>query len=221
MSIGGRFGYDDDAETPNTQIAMLNYAPAPVIFEVRGLPAKAGMKAMDAYRTVRGIGVVVQCEGGYFAPGETGGGAVYDNDNKKVTTFSGAGGGGHQANFIAAVKSRKASDLNGKLENLHFSTALCHMANISYRLGAEKSNDQIREVIASSELTKEAFGRMLDHLKANAVDVASTPTVAGPLVKLALGSERFQSDAAYDVGYWANTMLSRQYRKPFIVPESV
>src|SRR5688572_4589735 len=221
MSIGGRFGYDDDAETPNTQIAVLNYAPAPIIFEVRGLPTKSGMKAMDAYRTVRGVGVVVQCEGGYFAPGETGGGSIYDNDNKKIMTFAGAGGGGHQENFIAAVKSRKASDLNAGLENLHFSSALCHLANISYRLGAEKSNDAVREAVASHELTREAFGRMLEHLKANEVDVASASTVVGPLIKLALGSERFQSNEVYDTGYWANTMLSRLYRKPFVVPETV
>src|SRR5258705_4660807 len=113
MSFGGRFGYQDDAETPNTQVAFLNYEPAPIIFEVRGLPMKAGMRAMDAYRSVRGIGVVVQCEHGYFAPGETGGGAIYDNDKKKITTFACPGGGNHQANWIAAVKSRKAECLAG------------------------------------------------------------------------------------------------------------
>ena len=221
MSIGGRFGYEDDAETPNTQIAVLNYEPAPIIFEVRGLPTKAGMKAMDAYRTVRGIGLVVQCENGYFAPGETGGGAVYDNQGRKIKTFAGTGGDQHQANFIAAVKSRKESDLNGRLENLHFSTCLCHFANISYRLGAEKSNDAIKDAVAGHELTKEAFGRMLDHLKANEVDPVATPSVVGPLVKLALGSERFETREKYDVGYWANTLLTREYRKPFVVPEKV
>ncbi len=36
MSIGGRFGYDDDGTTANTQIAVFDYEPAPLIFEVRG-----------------------------------------------------------------------------------------------------------------------------------------------------------------------------------------
>jgi predicted dehydrogenase len=221
MSFGGRYGYDDDAETPNTQVAVLNYSPAPVIFEVRGLPTKAGMKAMDAYRTVRGVGVVVQCENGYFAPGETGGGAIFDNNNKKVMTFSGAGGGGHQANFIAAVKSRKAADLNGKIENMHYSSCLCHLANISYRLGADKTNDAVRDAVGSDELSKEAFARMIDHLKANNVDVATSGTVMGPLLKLAVGAERFDTKEKQDVGYWANTMLAREYRKPYVVPEVV
>ena len=221
QSIGGRFGYDDDAETPNTQIAILNYEPAPIIFEVRGLPTRAGMKAMDAYRTVRGVGIVVQCEGGYFAPGETGGGAIYDNNNKKITQFTGAGGGGHQANWIAAVKSRKAGDLNGKLEVGHFSSAACHVANISYRVGSEQSNDAIRDSIGSHALAGEAFGRMLTHLTANNVDVTKTPSVLGPQLKLAVGSERLESKERYDAGYWANTLLTRQYRAPFVVPENV
>ena len=38
MSLGGRFGYEDDGQTPNTQIIFLDYKPAPIIFEVRGLP---------------------------------------------------------------------------------------------------------------------------------------------------------------------------------------
>lgn len=40
LSIGGRFGYDDDATTANTQIAFYDFKPVPVIFEVRGLPEK-------------------------------------------------------------------------------------------------------------------------------------------------------------------------------------
>ena len=49
MSFGGRFGYRDDAETPNTLISVFGYAKAPLIFEVRGLPMKAGMRAMDKF----------------------------------------------------------------------------------------------------------------------------------------------------------------------------
>ena len=82
FSIGGRFGYDDDGETPNTQIAVYDYASAPLIFEVRGLPAKADVKHMDHYRGVR-IGIAIECEHGTFAGG-AGGGVVYDQDGKRV-----------------------------------------------------------------------------------------------------------------------------------------
>ena len=33
MSIGGRLGYEDTAETPNTQIVYHDYESAPLIFE--------------------------------------------------------------------------------------------------------------------------------------------------------------------------------------------
>ena len=38
MSIGGRLGYDDDGQTPNTQFIYHDYDGPPLIFEVRGLP---------------------------------------------------------------------------------------------------------------------------------------------------------------------------------------
>ena len=85
MSIGGRFGYDDDGETANSQIAIFDYDPVPLIFEVQGLPRKRGDAAMGNFKGVR-IGVIVKCEDGYFAGGG-GGGWVYDNNDKKIRQF--------------------------------------------------------------------------------------------------------------------------------------
>src|SRR6516225_10337245 len=40
LSLGGRFGYKDQGQTPNTQIAVFDYGDAQLIFEVRGLKAE-------------------------------------------------------------------------------------------------------------------------------------------------------------------------------------
>ena len=53
VSFGGRFGYRDDAETPNTLVSVLNYEEAPLIFEVRGLGRKKGMRAMEDRKSTR------------------------------------------------------------------------------------------------------------------------------------------------------------------------
>ena len=53
LSVGGRLGYVDDAETPNTLISFHDYVRAPLIFEVRGLPEKAGTKEMEHTREPR------------------------------------------------------------------------------------------------------------------------------------------------------------------------
>ena len=61
--LGGRLGYVDDGETANTQILYHDYAKAPLIFEVRGLPSSKASKEMDKLKGA-GVGVIVECEGG-------------------------------------------------------------------------------------------------------------------------------------------------------------
>jgi predicted dehydrogenase len=214
MSIGGRFGYIDDGETPNTQIVFLDYKPVPIIFEVRGLPRAKGDPAMDAYRETR-AGLVVHCENGYLVWGD--GGWAYDNEGKKIKQFKGTGGSGHHANFIKAVRSRKVSDLNADILQGHLSSALCHMGNISYRLGKKTSPDEVAERIKANKELTESFERFGQHLSANAVDLDKTPMILGPWLKMDMQSERFIGDFQQE----ANELVSRNYRQPFVVPEQV
>jgi len=215
ISIGGRFGYVDDAETANTQIVFCDYKPAPLIFEVRGLPRKKDDKAMDNYRTVR-IGVVVQCENGYFAAGE-GGGWIYDNDGNRIQQFAGGGGGGHYQNFIDAVRSRKVSDLNADVEVGHFSAALCHMGNISYRLGKNMPADEIKNTIGENVELMDSFNRMVEHLKANEVDLEKEQITMGPMLTMDTEKEQFVGEHSE----LANLLIKRNYREPFVVPDEV
>ena len=60
FSLGGRFGYVDDGETANTQIVFQDYAKAPLIFEVRGLPDKKRSKVMDQYKG-GSVAVIIEC----------------------------------------------------------------------------------------------------------------------------------------------------------------
>jgi predicted dehydrogenase len=215
ISIGGRFAFNDIAETANTQIAFYDYKPAPIIFEVRGLPSAKDQKLMDNYRGIR-IGVVVQCEDGYFAAGE-GGGWIYDNDDNKIKQFAGSGGGGHFKNFIDAVRNRKVSDLNADIEVGHNSAALCHMGNISYRLGQKMPADKIKEAIGDNVELMDSFNRMLEHLKANEVDLEKEPIIMGPMLTMDPEKERFVGEYS-DM---ANMYLKRNYREPFVVPDKV
>jgi hypothetical protein len=211
MSIGGRFGYIDDGETPNTQIVFLDYEPAPIIFEVRGLPRAKGDSAMDDYRGIR-AGTIVHCEHGYFA-----GGWAYDNDGKKIKQFKRTGGGGHHANFIKAVRSRKISDLNADVLEGHLSSALCHMGNISHRLGRITSPKEVLQALRGNSEMVETFERFHEHLLRNKVDFGATPMFLGPSLKMDPESERFVDQYSEQ----ANMLLTRNYREPFVVPEQV
>jgi predicted dehydrogenase len=213
MTVGGRFGYDDDGETPNTLVVVHNYQPAPLIFEVRGLPAKSGTEAMDAYQGAA-IGVVVHCEGGSVAMGR-GGPKAFDRAGKELKQFTGGGGpqrDSHFQNFVDVVRSRKTKDLRAPALTGHISSALSHTANISYQLGRAKSPDEIRAAIKNDATLAEAFGRMTEHLAANGVRVDQNPAVLGVPLRFDSVKERFIGNDA------ANAFLTREYRAPFVVP---
>src|SRR5437588_6268586 len=127
ISAGGRVGYEDDAETPNTLMVVHDYGDQLLIFEVRGLPEKPGSRTMDRYRGAD-IGNIVECEGGYVTITDKQC-AAYDKDDKEIKIFDGkevTRDRNHFANFIRAVRSRRRSDQNAEIEEGFVSSALCH-----------------------------------------------------------------------------------------------
>jgi predicted dehydrogenase len=205
VSLGGRFGYEDDGETPNTLVAWYDYGDAELIFEVRGLDT-------DDYLKGR-VATIFHCENGYMVNGSYSGATAFDKDGKKIQDFG--GGGDHFRNFIDAVKSGKRADLNAEIEEGHLSAALCHLGNIPYRLGEMKPmGDKPFGDIASAN---ETYVRMKEHLTSNKVDCASVKMRVGPMLTFDPKTEKFtgaQADAA-------NKLTTREYRKPFVVPEQV
>jgi hypothetical protein len=217
-SFGGRFGVDDAGQTPNSLISFYDYKPAPLIFEVRGLPPKKGARGIDTYPgTGIDVGIIVQCEGGYWAAND-GGGFIWNNDGTRTDTrFSGRGGGNHYQNFIDAVRSRKVEDLNADIEKGHISSALCHMGNISYRIGQQKSPDEVKDVIQNNKDMTDSYERMMANLQANEIDFTQEPMTIGPMLTMDPEAEKFTGDCSE----WANMYVKRNYREPFVVPDSV
>ncbi len=219
VSIGGRFGYQDDGETPNTQAVFFDYKPVPIIFEVRGLPSRKDQNFMDSFKGIR-IGLVIECEDGYFAGG-AGGGWMYDKKGAKIKQFSSEGGSTHHINFINAMQSRKVSDLNADVHEGHLSSALCHLGNISYRLGKTLDPSEMSETIKNYTGMQETFHGFKDHLFSNWVDLSSDLPVLGPCLKVDAEKERFIEKEKYGSQYWANHLVKDEYRSPFLVPNTV
>jgi len=213
FSLGGRLGYDDDGTTPNTMISWLDYKEVPVIFEVRGLPTKAGDDKMDQYRGERGVSAVFECDGGFMIFPNYTTAIAFDKDAKEIKKWEGTES--HYANFIKAVRSRKISDLNADILEGHLSAAISHQANISYQLGKTKSPDEVRDAVKNEKGVAEAFGRMEEHLVANNVDLKKATLTLGPVLEMNPKTERFTNNEA------ANKLLTREYRKGFVVPEKV
>jgi len=213
LSVGGRFGYEDDGETPNTLISFHDYKAAPLVMEVRGLPEKSGSKVMDKYKQVN-IGIVVECEGGYVRVADYLQAAAFDKDGKEIKRFEKVAGdteNRHFENFIHAVRSRNEGELNAPIREGHLSTALCHTANISYRLGSQASADAVREQIKGDRDALPTFNRMAEHLAANNVDLNQTSATLGMVLKMNPGKEQFIQDKK------ANFLLAVGPRDPFVI----
>lgn len=220
MSIGGRFGYIDDGQMPNTQIVYLEYEEAPIIFEVRGLPSdKSFWKedwsassriSMDNYRGVQ-IGVVVHCKDGYIANNQ-----AFDNKGRLLQTFK-SSFEGDKENFINAVRNNDPKSLYADVEQGHLSSALVHMGNASFRIGNKAQPEEIYEKIEGKTYLKDSFDRFRSHLFANRIDWQKDDVIVGPMLDFDTNKENFVGEFADE----ANQLITRKYREPFVVPEKV
>ncbi|MFI5381811.1 MAG: Gfo/Idh/MocA family protein [Tepidisphaerales bacterium] len=212
VSLGGRFGYKDDGETPNTQIVWMEYGPKDpkVLFEVRGLETE---KERDI-----DVGVIFHCADGFVAlPFSDVKPAAYSLQMVKLREFTGQSAGpgrSHFANFVDCVISRRQNDLAADIQEGHLSSALCHVANISYRL-AEDRPFTVDLPAGSPSPLLDAFERTCKHLKDNGCDLAQLQYRWGRSLKVDPRTERFFDNDD------ANGMVSRDYRLPFFVPQYV
>jgi|WetSurMetagenome_2_1015567.scaffolds.fasta_scaffold07286_5 predicted dehydrogenase len=185
-SSGGIYGISPDEcsqETPNTQSSVFKYKDGTMLeFETRGRYFnKEGNMGI-------GIGNIFYGTEGYLelqAWEKSGGewqafrkrekepfaGSKIGEGKQLSPTLLGPDSTDHFSNFINAVRAGKDEILNSDINEGFYSSALPHLANISYRLGRE--------------------------------------------LKFMGDYEKFANDSE------ADTMLTRNYRKPYVVPNEV
>jgi predicted dehydrogenase len=224
VSVGGRFGYTDDGETANTQVALFEYAGGDkMVFEVRGLKSPNYKGA--------GVGNIWVGTEGYVVCPNYAGGIAYSKDGKEVARFGwGKNAKGemsfigddqnHFDNFVKAVRSRKVEDLTCDVAEGHLSAALCHLANISYRLGEETTFEKDVSAFGDCAAANDALARMKEHLAANKVELAKAVGRVGPKLDYDPKAGEFRSRNP-DLAKAANAMQFREYRKGFELKETV
>ena len=149
QSMGAHFMFDDDWETPNTMIASFFYPDEGahgkmLMFEVRHwITNHEGDIGQGEDNTV---GVLFYGSEGYMVIPSYSGYRTFLGRKREPGPSRNAGGD-HYANFIGAVRSRKAEDLNAEIEEGHLSAALCHLANVGYRLNRTIEFDPATETI--------------------------------------------------------------------------
>ena len=181
-SAGGIYGIDPEEcaqETPNIQSSVFKYKDGKMLeFETRGRYSNA-----ESSLETR-VGNMFYGTEGYVEINNDTWKAFRKRENKHfagskdvvgkgvdVTSTVGDDSFENWANFIDAIRSEKNETLNCDIIEGHYSSALPHLANISYRLGRE--------------------------------------------LKFMGDYEKFANDSE------ADTMLTRKYREPYVVPEEV
>ncbi len=185
QSMGGYFAFDSDQQTPNTQIASFEYSDGKILqFEVRGVYSndEAAMfkklEDQDLYSKIQdGVAIgnlFYGSKGWMYVNGgtwktflgrnnEPGPSSETAEEFADPMNIIGSGGGSHQANFINALRSGKKEDLTCDIEHGFMSTALPHLANISYRLRRQLTFDAKKEKFVGDSKADKMLTRRYRH----------------------------------------------------------
>ena len=210
-SLGGRLGFEDQGQTPNMQMAVYEYGDVLLVFEVRGLVDKPKdgpfkFRVGNEYYTTEGM-----IANGQFHPRNGGKPEKLAKFNARVTP------GGPWGSFLSTVRSRKVEECNADVEVAHHSCALIHAANISYRLGEKVPFNGRSQKLGDNGEVVTTFQNLTNNLKGVGVKLEETSYQLGRTLHLDPKTERFVGENAAD----ANSFLTREYRKPFVIPERV
>jgi len=216
ISMGGRWvdepDYKDQAQTPNCQLTVMDFGGPLLVFEVIGLVEWAGV---DGKKYPRKVGNEFFLEegvikGGKFYPyGSDEGEDLPEVDFEK-------GRGDIFENFIACVRSRDRSKLYADITEAHPSAACCHLGNISYRLGEQVPGTTRPGVLQEHEEVGKSFDAILQTVKGTlGLDLTKSTYQLGPKLEFNPETEKFVDSPE------ADKLLTRDYRKPFVVTEEV
>jgi predicted dehydrogenase len=210
LSLGGRLGFKDQGQTASTQLAVFDFGGPQVIFEVRGskTPLYPGVK--DSCDNVVHFEEGTVAGGKFYPKGRTEGEPLAKVEAKSKIK------GDHFGNFLAAVRSRKVSDLNADVLEGHYSCAMIHLANASLRTGASEPFENGSKTLNGNADAAESLARMEEHLARDCkLKLTDWRLTVGRKLTVDSESGMALNDAA------ANKLLTRQYRAPFVVPATV
>jgi predicted dehydrogenase len=152
-SSGGRYGLNDDGQTPNTQATTFTYADGSILtFQVRNLGSFQEADAGNCSNVFFGTKGMYILDKGFFTYKE---GKLAEREQiplpenapkpDKMSKFD---------YFFRAVRSRKPEDMSVSTLDAHYACVHCHLGNLSYRLGRSLEFDPKSEHFKDAEANK-------------------------------------------------------------------
>ena len=213
MGGGARLFFNDAGETPNLQYVYFETKNVPIVLGLSNIPYSPGARYTGKYIGAS-TGYVIYCEGGQLR-GNRGYAVAVDNDGKVIRSFKGySGEGTHQKNFIDGVRTHDRSLLTLEIEKAFYYSTWCNLANIAFLAGKPYTEEVANQINGhTGGLWEKLMGNMKE-LVGN-YNATLKETMISPQMAVDPVTGRFVGDGLD----FANSLLKREYRKGFEVPD--
>ncbi len=207
MAIGGRFKWGDQGETPNTMFALAEFANGQyVFFNVRNVNYEGYVREVTNRFYFE--------DGGILRDGEYqshNGSQPRDVTIKNVRQTP----GGSWGSFVAACRANDPKMANGNMYDAHYSCALGHLMNISYRLGEKVPFNARAGRFGDNAMAYEEFMKIHD-IAADGMGVPQDQAeyIVGPWLYFDGEAEHFVGDYSLE----ANRLLRDPHNAEFDIP---
>ena len=211
-STKGRPPFTDQGVTPNCQLTVMDFGESLLVFEVVGLVRKPGV---DGKRYPHHVDNEFYLEAGVIK-----GGKFYPKGSSKAEDLVDVdvqmGPGDNFENFIHCCRTRDRGQLHADIAKGHLSSACCHLSNISYRLGEQVPGSHKPEVLERHEEIAKSWDTITTTVKGTlGHDLSKNTYQLGPLLTFDPDREKFVGNSS------ADSLLTRNYREPYVVPKDV
>lgn len=207
MAIGGRFNWEDQGETPNTMFALAEFANGQyVFFNVRNVNYEGYQREVTNRFYFE--------DGGVLRDGEYESHNGSQPRNVPITDVRQTPGG-NWGSFITACRANDPTMANGTMYDAHYSCALGHLMNTSYRMGKKVPFNAKAGRFGDNALAYEEFMKI--HTIARdgmGVPEDKAEYVVGPWLEFDGKAERFVGNRAAE----ANQLLANPRRSDFGIP---
>ncbi|MFM8634507.1 MAG: Gfo/Idh/MocA family protein, partial [Planctomycetia bacterium] len=218
ISFGTRAGYHDAAETPHTQTSITLFPNVTLVTEVCGLEKTTPIDGLAPGVVLHGT------EGTLHWKTQAAEAVIRDPAGAVVQTIQQPARdhvADHFGTFLAAVRSRDSAMLAADIDQGRQSTALCHLGNMSYRLGSERSFADVQAALATrpfADDTAALVGRMRHALEANGCLPEDGRVCCGAWVETVPTAGRGVEEVGVARDPRAAALERLVYRDPFLLP---
>jgi len=221
MSIGGRFVWKDQGETPNTMFSIAEYPNGQyVMFNVRNIGYDGYQRQVEnEYYFEDGGKIVNEKREGenddtnlrkIYYPAGSSNGEILDIPDGKLTP------GGTYGSFINACRANDPNMVNGNVFDAHRTCAMGHLLNNSYRLGKKMPFNSKVGSFGDNKDEYEYFMELHEIMnKGVGLSEDKNQYTVGPWLTFNPETERHTGEHANE----ANALLRNEDRTGFQVPD--